>query len=133
MLNKLGETWQTIVLIVVYILAIALLAFASIRYLNAQEFAPLVVDPAYPQAYRQVQNLGPTSQGDFVLIEAGTVNSTAQSLAVCDQTQIVGTHGQLYYRVDRRQVTWTGNNKPATAWAKCVCSNNIPQIQKVRF
>jgi hypothetical protein len=64
--------------------------------------------------YRQVLNAagGP---GDVVAIVAGSAPADTE----CDATQTFSTKGVTYYRIDKRVVTFSGNQKPAVVWAKC--------------
>lgn len=90
---------------------------------QGQTFAPMVVG-LDNKTFRIVENLGPQSKGDLVLVETGSVPAGT----ICDATQLTASQGQLYMRVNRNTVnlTWKDNNRKPTVWAKCICFNDLP-------
>lgn len=64
--------------------------------------------------YRLVQNLA-GGAGSLVMVEAGV----AMSSVACDPKQQIRLSDVDYYRVPRTVVSFNGNNRPATVWAKC--------------
>jgi hypothetical protein len=83
--------------------------------LNASTTVHVVKVTAADNAiYRFVQNAA-GGAGDVVAIAAGT----APVDTACDPTQSFNTKGVTYYRVDRRVVTFSGNNRPPIVWSRC--------------
>jgi hypothetical protein len=64
--------------------------------------------------YRYVQNAA-GGAGDVVAIAAGT----APANTPCDPTQTFSTKGVTYYRIDKRVVTFSGNNRPPVVYSRC--------------
>lgn len=74
-----------------------------------------VVTSVDTTAYRLVLNLTSSGNGNIVMVAAGTVPVGTP----CDGNKLIDINGVNYYRIDRTQVKFSGNQQPPAVFAKC--------------